>query len=159
MSVCLQDEPERAKGSQTDEGREAAAHSTKALFPWKIALHLLCVCVTACKCVCAVLVGWSLFTCEFMGQHLHAHLHSQAKPRQVSVGRPIYSSAEGRSEISTQEITSSRTNKTFSYHPACLVFHSNFNWTWSMSEENKFPQTLNNRGEMGREEIMPCWQL
>lgn len=49
--VCLQDEPERAKGSQTDEAGEAAAHSTKALFPWKASLHLLCVCM--CVCVCA----------------------------------------------------------------------------------------------------------
>lgn len=47
VCVCRMSQREQ-KGSQTDETREAAAHSTKALYPWKIALHLLDVCLTVC---------------------------------------------------------------------------------------------------------------
>lgn len=44
----------------------------------------------------------------------------------------------------------SRTNKAISNYPACLLFLSDFNWTWLRNEHNKIPQSLNNRGEMGR---------
>lgn len=84
------------KGSQTDEAREAAVHSRKVLFPQKIAPHLVCVHLP-CDCVSAVLPGCSLFLpVNIWNNTRHARLSRQAKPTKGSVGRPIYSAAEGR---------------------------------------------------------------
>lgn len=69
----------------------------------RLSSHLLFVCVTANVCVCvsvAVLTRWSLwFTCEFTEKHTLTHtlfLAKLSRGRAQSVGRPIYSAAQGR---------------------------------------------------------------
>lgn len=57
----------KPKGSVADEARQAAVHSTKALFTWKTALHLLSECLHYAN------YAVSLFTCEFTEQHALAH--------------------------------------------------------------------------------------
>lgn len=89
----------------------------------------------------------ALCVCSLGGLSLYLRVHettcipfpSQAKPRQGSAGRPIYSTAEGRG--GRDEHTGNYFLKDKQNHlssPHLSVFLANFNWTWSTNEEHKF---------------------
>lgn len=117
MSVCFwlcvwwmsQKEP---KGSQTDETREAAAHCMKALCPWKVALHLVCVSTPVPVNVCAPLTGWSLPlpVNSLNNTHTHTFLARLSQRRVQLAGQYTVLQRVG-DEMSMQQITSSRTDK------------------------------------------------
>lgn len=115
VSVCLQDEPERAKRLSNRWGKRGSCPLHEGSLPIENSPP---------SAVCLlVLTRWSLSlpVNSWNNTHLHVHLPGQAKLRQGSVGRPIYSAAEGsETRRAHRKWLPQGQIKPISHHPARL---------------------------------------